>query len=329
MHKHPVVSIIIPVHNTEYLVERTLCSVLTQEGDFQTEIILVENGSTDNSLGKIKSLSNLHSNVSYLVSPKVGLSEARNFGVQHATGDYIIFIDSDDFMEPDMIQTLLQAKLENNADIAYCNYILEYEDGTIRHSFPDTGAISEKDSLCCAYEIITEISTSSACVRIFDRDFLKTHSFPEGVCYEDHLCMYRWMAECKKIVHIDRPLYHYCIRANGITGTTAGSPDKIADYFNADFKRIQFVNSTIGFSSEQRKKMHRHILTQLFQHLTDYIKAISLTHSPISDSRLIILRQNFLEAAKSMPLSHAGSKLTRKRLRIQFLWKAFMRRYSC
>lgn len=327
MTSQPVVTVIIPVHNTEYLVERTLCSVLTQEGDFRTQILLVENGSTDNSLNKIQNLSKLYPNVECLVSPKVGLSEARNYGVKHASGDYIVFIDSDDFIEPDMIQSLLNAKLRYKAEVVYCNYILEYEDGTIWHAFPDTGGTVEKSGLTCPFEIITEISTSSACVRIFDRDFFSSHSFPEGVCYEDHLCIYRWMAECKKLVHIDRPLYHYCIRENGITGTTYRSPDKIADLFNADYGRLSFIHSTPGFSEEQRKIMNHHVLAELFRHLTDYIQAVSHSGDAASDSRLMTLRQLFLEGARSIPLSHAGMKLTRKSLRVRYLWKKILHRY--
>lgn len=329
MASKPIVTVIIPVHNTEFLVERTLCSVLTQEGDFDMEILLVENGSTDNSLWKIKSLSGLYPNVDYLVSPKVGLPEARNYGIDHATGDYLVFIDSDDFIEPDMIQSLLEAKDRYKADIAYCNYILEYDDGRIVHAFADSGNSAIKDSHSCVYDIITEASTSSACVRIFDKNFFNNRRFPEGCCYEDHRCMYRWMSECRTLVHIDRPLYHYCIRATGITGTTSGSPEKLADYFNADFGRIEFVNSSHGFTPEQLKALHRHILSMLFQHFTDYLHAIAEKGIPVEESLAPELRQKFLAAARSMPMAHAGKRLTRKRLKIQYLWNRFIRRYYC
>lgn len=128
-------------------------------------------------------------------------------------------IDADDFIDPEMFEQLIDAKNSTGSDTAYCNFVLEYIDGKLESPFPNTGNIEKRVPEDVVYDTIMEKSTSSSCVRIYDRSFFDTRKFPEGVKYEDHATLYRWMSEMGSIVHVDKPFYHYCLREGSITQT--------------------------------------------------------------------------------------------------------------
>ena len=123
-------SIVIPVYNVEKYLKNCLDSCLNQDiphSDY--EIIVVNDGSPDNSQMIIDKYKKEYSNVIKAFKKKnEGLSEARNFGLKKATGDYIAFIDSDDYVETNMISEMIKCARKNNSDIVVCDIFDEYED---------------------------------------------------------------------------------------------------------------------------------------------------------------------------------------------------------
>lgn len=116
-----MISVIIPVYNVEEYLERCVNSVLKQTYN-DLEIILVDDGSTDNS-GKIcDELKNKDDRIIVIHKENQGLSASRNIGIEKATGEYITFVDSDDYILEDMYETLYKNLIRNDADISMCKY---------------------------------------------------------------------------------------------------------------------------------------------------------------------------------------------------------------
>lgn len=166
----PVVSVIVPVYNAEPYLAQCIESLLCQtHRDLQ--IILVNDGSTDNSLAIAERYTYTDSRISLYTQPNAGQSAARNNGMRHATGDYISFIDADDYIDADYYQTLLHA-CHPDTDVVQIGY-RRVQDGRVLFSR-------------CPR---TFHQYTSPCLRLYRRDFLTRHalSFAEGMIYEDVL----------------------------------------------------------------------------------------------------------------------------------------------
>ena len=120
------VSVIVPVYNVEDYIEKCLNSLVNQTLE-DIEIIIVNDGSKDNSENIIKSfLSRYPQKIKYLKKENGGLSDARNYGIPYATGEYIAFLDSDDYVELDTYENMYNLAKKENSDMVECNFIWEY-----------------------------------------------------------------------------------------------------------------------------------------------------------------------------------------------------------
>ena len=122
-----MISVIIPVHNVEKYLSRCLDSVLANTYK-DLEIILVENGSTDNSLKICRKFEKRYNNIKVIISTTTGLSHARNIGIDYASGDYIAFLDSDDYVSPNCYETLMNLSKRTGSDFTFCNFIMGNEE---------------------------------------------------------------------------------------------------------------------------------------------------------------------------------------------------------
>jgi len=329
MKTSPAISIVVPVHNTEPYLERMMETVRRQTIWPEIEVILVENGSTDASLAKCRELADrFPGQVRCLVSEKKGPSEARNAGIEVADGDCLMFLDSDDTIEPEMCESLLRLKDEHQADSAICNFILDYGDGTTKHYFPDTGKVTLLTPEQCAYNTIMEKITSQPGVRIFNRSFFDKRRFPEGIFYEDHDAIYRWVSEMNRIVYIDAPLYHYSVRSGSTTMSTNGSPKKIIDHFRADRNRLPFVQNETRFSAAQKKAAIRHIVRELLINLKNYIHLRPNCSEWYNDPQLQQLFASFLSATESFSACTIGFHAATRRMMIKRFPQCYFRKYN-
>ena len=132
--KNGQISIIIPVYNSEKFLEKCLESVISQKYK-NLQIIVIDDGSTDNSFEICKKYENLDSRIDLYQQENSGVSVTRNFGLQKATGEYVGFVDSDDWADPEMYKKLFDCAKIYDADISICGYQNEYSDGkTIKSS---------------------------------------------------------------------------------------------------------------------------------------------------------------------------------------------------
>lgn len=210
-----LISIIVPVYNVEKYLKKCVDSIVNQTYK-NLEIILVDDGATDNS-GKIcDELVELDNRIKVYHKKNGGLSDARNYGVERATGDYIGFVDSDDYIDAEMYEKLYEAIKKENVDVAECNLKIVYPEKTDLFTDQKYYQICNKQEYLEEYLKIEKIF-GSACVRLTKADIARKLKFPVGKLYEDTYYAYDLIGIVDKYVIVDNPYYNYLMRENSIT----------------------------------------------------------------------------------------------------------------
>ncbi len=206
--------VIIPVHNVEKYVEQCIDSVLNQKTKYSVDIYVVENGSTDRSLEivrKYKETDTFH----ILISDLTGLSEARNCALKNITADYIMFLDSDDYLEQGALEKLMNKAIEYNADVVEGNYRVFRNDGTIIKETNTAGSRNDND-------YANNIS-GLALMKIMRATLWENIIFPAGYLYEDTILSYAILPYCKRKYRISDVVYNYRRNESGITMSSRNS----------------------------------------------------------------------------------------------------------
>ena len=240
------ISVIVPVYNVESYLDRCVNSILHQT--FQGfELVLVDDGSTDNSGVMCDELAKEDSRIIVLHKDNGGLSDARNKGIEVASGDYITFIDSDDWISSDYLSKLYTNLLKFNADISCCNFyktncylakIASKNSGTF------TLIADEK------YRYFLENESVSATAKLFKKNIFENVKFPKGKLYEDVATIFSAFIKSKKIVFDTSEMYFYFQHTNSITKRKFS--EKTLDFLDA----WQSVNDQIyklNVSNELKK----------------------------------------------------------------------------
>ena len=214
------VSIIVPVYNVEKYLNKCISSILEQSfTDF--ELILVDDGSKDNSGRICDEYKDRDSRIKVMHQGNGGLSAARNIGIELSEGRYVTFIDSDDFIHPNMLETLYNNILESEAEISICDYHLVYEGKEISPKVGDnnTRLYTNIEGVKRIVEK-SEASMIIACSKLYRRSLFCDIRFPAGKCHEDEFVTYKLFYKSSKIVVTEAKLYYYLKRSNSITGST-------------------------------------------------------------------------------------------------------------
>ncbi len=205
----PEISVVVPVYNVRDYLRKNIESVLSQTyGDF--ELILVNDGSKDDSLEIIREYEKKDPRIMVIDKPNGGLSDARNAGMQKATGKYIQFIDSDDFIEPELLEKCHAKLEETGADMVifdiYQYFLATGKKEVVRNSFDENGIYSIETHP----ELITGIQ-NAAWNKMYRMALFKENdiTYPWGCYYEDLGTTYRLLARCEKVAFINEPLYDY------------------------------------------------------------------------------------------------------------------------
>lgn len=208
------VSVIMPAYNVEQYVEKSIRSVMNQSFR-DLELIVVNDASVDGTWAKICELADEYGDRIRAINLEKNIRQggARNRAIREARGEYIIFVDSDDWVEPDMVESLVSAIESENADLAGTEryYIYHSDDrivesttvsrlGFIKRTLPD---IEESKQFF--------LSVGGIWRNIFRRDIIVNNNiwFPEGVLYEDNYFVTLYLAYVNKYVQVDKPFYYY------------------------------------------------------------------------------------------------------------------------
>jgi len=207
-----LISVIIPVYNTEQYLNDCVASVLAQT-HAELEIILVDDGSTDGSAALCDEWAAKDPRIVAIHKPNSGVSDARNVGLEAAHGDYIGWVDSDDWIEPEMYQTLLDALLRENADIAACTHNVCYPDH-VEEPPPVpyfVGGRTEFMERLWKREYRVEL-----CYKLYRRKCWENVRFFSGKIHEDEYATPLVLHNAEKIVQLPQVFYHYRKRENSI-----------------------------------------------------------------------------------------------------------------
>lgn len=210
-----LISVIVPVYKVEQYLRSCLDSLVKQTYK-NIEVILVDDGSPDNSGVICDEFAQLDNRFLVIHKENGGLSDARNEGIKHATGQFVVFVDSDDFVSDNFVEYLYNLINENDADIGICDLL---------HCFPNQKNVFEKESFKATYsaeEAICEMLYQksflvAACGKIFPREYFSDIQFPYGIVFEDSAIMYRLLDRAKKVVYGNAKLYGYMHREDSIT----------------------------------------------------------------------------------------------------------------
>ena len=210
----PKISIIIPVYNVQAYLKECLDSVINQTIKDDLEIIVVNDGSTDNSQKIIDEYVEKYPKlVKSFIKENHGQGSARNYGVKKASGEYIGFVDADDYIEKDMYEILYKEAKKKELDIVVCDMVWAYEDG--KKEYRETLPRFLKDFNYKTYIL----SNPGPVNKIYKREIWEEKEvfFPEDIIYEDFAIIPAMPKYTKKIGYINKQFYYYRQRANSST----------------------------------------------------------------------------------------------------------------
>lgn len=222
------ISIIIPVYNVEAYLEKCINSLINQTIK-ELEFIFVNDGTKDNSVSIIKKYQKKDKRIKLLEKTNGGQASARNLGLKHAKGEYIAFLDSDDFVSENMYKTLYNRAKKDNLDIVLCNYFLVYKDKTEKNQNSIT---KEKEKKLTPEEYV--ILSPSPWNKIIKREYLEKQNFifPEGIIYEDFASIPLLGLDNPKVVYLNECL-HYYVQSDSSTMRNKEYKKKYEDIFQA------------------------------------------------------------------------------------------------
>ena len=223
------ISVIVPVFRVEKYINRCINSIIRQEYQ-NIEIILVDDGSFDNS-GKIcDEYAKKDERIVVVHQKNRGLSAARNCGIDISKGEYICFIDSDDWISSDYVSTLFGLIVNNDADMAVCSYIrTEKEDALC--NVPEDNIVEEYSSIEAMEKMykqgIEGIGMTIACNKLYRKYLFKEIRYPENRYFEDIGTTYKLLYNSSKVIYIKKAMYYYFVNNESITRTNTNKKKMI------------------------------------------------------------------------------------------------------
>lgn len=313
---NPLISVIVPVYNVSKYVRRCVESVEHQTYQ-PLEIILVDDGSTDGSGEICDELENEFDNIRLFHTSNHGLSAARNFGMQHVSGEYVIFVDSDDAICPQHIDHLYSALREYDVHVAVTGYT-EIEESHIPSEVEDSNS-SPVFSLMEANKAINESVklngkfASHAWGKIYDKTIFPFLTFPEGLTFEDQYVAYKVFYQAGKIAYESANDYLYTVKRKASISENDSAGRR--NFFRALEEELEFVKKKIPLSFD-------YVYVRYVMALMDaYVESV-LSES-VPDKKLweliVTNRDNILDKEMKLKLSNRYAL----KYRLTFLGCAF------
>ncbi len=230
------ISVIVPVYNVENQLERCLQSLISQTYT-QLEIILVDDGSADNSGDMCEKYAAKDSRIKVIHQENKGLSGARNAGLDVATGEYIFFLDSDDYLAITALEKLINQSNRCNADIVACGFAHVYDNGT-ESTFTSSAPAQYSGREAVLQMMTTNNICSTAWNKLYKADLWKDIRFPVGRLHEDEATTYKLLFNANLVAYLPECLYKYYQRDDSIMNV--GLAKRYRDYVLACKERIRF-----------------------------------------------------------------------------------------
>jgi len=293
----PKVSIIVPIYKVEDYLKQCLDSLLNQTYN-NIEVILVNDGSPDKSAEIAKEYDEKFESFHLYHKQNGGLSDARNYGMTFATGDYMMFVDSDDWLSEKMVETLIFHMNKHEADVIQAAFYYAYEEYSLydnRYYSPEDNVISLNNKSLMYELIINEKVKNFAWGKLYKRDLIKDLPFKKGVLFEDVFWAHHVMKQVNRYVICHEPMYHYRQRNDSIVNNYSIKnldiikglkerhvflEDHYKDLVDESYKlllRTQLQHHQILVMSKDHRKKKKHrkdIITSIKNDYAHYKKAV-------------------------------------------------------
>lgn len=257
-----MVSIIIPIYNVKNYLNKCIDSVLAQSYT-DLEIILVDDGSIDGSALICEEYAKKDSRIRVIHKKNGGLSDARNVGTEIATGEWIYYLDSDDWIYPEAIKTLFDFAIKNNCPIVQGNLYYAYPDHLLYRTSTEkekqNNILSTKDAI--RELIINDRIKNFAWGKLYKSDFVKDILFPVGKFFEDSFWQHKIVDRCNRYGVVDTPLYYYRQRPDSISGT---SSERLKDLVEGNKERMTFIVSHYPEFTPLMRKTYKRLYNQVY-----------------------------------------------------------------
>lgn len=292
------ISVIIPIYKVEAYLEKCVISVRHQSYQ-NLEIILVDDGSPDGCGELCDRFAEEDPRIRVLHKENGGLSDARNKGLDIATGEYILFVDSDDFIHPQMVEILYRNLQAAEADISVCGFLSveEGEEVSLALSGESKTEVFEGEEVmhCLQHR---NLLTVVAWNKLYKRSLFAELRYPKGKLHEDEFLIHHLLHQCKRIVYTDGKLYYYLQRSGSIMGMLKWN--SVADGWQAYEERLAFL----------RDRGYEQMVVWTKLHMLHYICKFyeKLEQNKEADKLLLIWRKQFAALYEELLAAGAMSK---------------------
>lgn len=294
-------TVIIPVYNMELYLVECLESVVNQLQK-EIEIIIVDDGSTDNSVSIIEEYEKRYDNIKVIRQSNSGLGAARNAGLKVANGEFVYFLDSDDFIDPDMLTVCYAFCKRNNLEVIMFDSNVVIDEGVEGNFIPECydrkeiirkwNRVYRGTEYLDLYmdktpDIVTAWSFYSS------REFLQKNSlkFPTKVLYEDEAFRFKMMAHAKRVMYIPRTFYNRRYRAGSIM-TSGFSVNKNGDLISAIYSMLYYLEN---LNKEETNVFKRYIYMRLEVLISRYKGIVNIEDEEMVGCKLLSLIELFQE----------------------------------
>lgn len=210
----PLISVLLPIYNVEKYLEKCMDSLLNQTYK-NLEIIMIDDGATDSCPNMCDSYKEMDNRIKVYHKKNGGLSDARNYGIERATGEYITYVDPDDYVDSDYIDYLYKLAVKYDSKMSVCQSKVHYNNGKIKER-GSTGAEVIGAEKCIERMLYHDVIDTSAWGKLYRRDLFDGVLYPEGKLFEDMGTTYKLMMKCDNIAVGYESKYHYIFHNNSI-----------------------------------------------------------------------------------------------------------------
>lgn len=286
-----LISVIIPIYNSDKYLSRCILSIQEQLYE-NLEIILVDDGSTDDSLKICQEYAEKDLRIKVIHKENGGLSSARNKGLECSSGEYIFFVDSDDYIATETLQILLNEIKLNYADVAMCEYIKVDENGGLL----ELPALKEENIIIVNGERLLlenaygkEKTFVVVWNKLYKRKIFEKIRFCEGKTHEDEFIFHKICMQCETIVRVNKIFYYYTQRKESIMGI--GVSEKSIDALEAYLSRILYMKKN---ENSEMQKACDYTIAVFFHLAIRYSLSLGFDNYELN-SRVRKLRREILE----------------------------------
>lgn len=256
-----IITVVVPVYNAEKFLNECLNSILNQT--FQSyEVIAINDGSLDNSVSILMEFQEKYENLIVIDKENEGVSATRNLGIKKAKGEYILFIDSDDYIELNMLEKMYQQVIAHRAEIVTAKIAIEDEMGNwrslIKYDYNEDKSINSNESLKLLW---AGVISGHVCNKLIKKDLflLNNIEFPVGLLYEDTPIIIKLFTCIQRQAFVNKELYHYVQRENSITKINS------LKAINDQLQAIDLVENKYSYKIESSSKEYQiFLVNQLY-----------------------------------------------------------------